>query len=526
MLLLGSHDPSKNLPLSLYHSPIGLYPFQAELAAFCIVRPSNLLVVDAGLGKSHIALATAAVLIEDDVIDHVLVLCEGNKIDEWVNDFATFTDIPATKYKGDVARRLRMRSRLKTAIVCTYQTFTKDAATFEVLKRGKRASSGPLINVMENKRVLVVMDEMTMIGNRLSTYHMAVERSVEVWGARTLGLTATPITNGMESYYNLGRILCPAAVGTVQSFENDHVVYRNQFHVATKFKDPELMASKMASVMLRKRKTDPDVIDQFPKLSEDFVPIQLNDDHASAYDELAMMAAAIPERQAAYCFRLLQDFANQPQSILVSNSKLADEFIATWGKKNIEQMSCSKSESVIHSLKAIVAQGDQAVVFCDHTSVLDALQADMAKANLPEPALYHGGVSQDQREEYKASFRAGTHKIMLASKAGEKGMNLPEANYIINFDVPLLHSSYVQRYSRGSRIGSNTEGILFVQTFIATGTVEEGAVRTWNNRNQQSDTMIDFDVDLEHDEAFVTAQARFAMIREARRKARETEDEG
>lgn len=469
-------------------------------------------------------MATAAVLVEDNEIDHVLILAEGNKIDEWVDDFRVFTDLGVTKYKGSPERRARLRTKLDTVIVATYQTATKDLATFEELKRGKRVHDGPMIEDLSDKRILVVMDEMTVIGNRLSTYHLAVDRAIQIWDARALGMTATPVTNGMESFYNMGRILCPNEVGTVESFERDHVVYRNKFHVATKFKAPELMVQKMATVMLRKRKTDPDVVDQFPRISEDIVAVHLYPDHAEAYDTLDMMASELPEREGMYAFRLLQDFANHPASILTSNSKLADDFMQTTSTVAIQKMTCSKSEATLRSIAQIVAQGDQVIIFCDHVSVLTALANDIVRAKMPEPGQFHGGVSDIKREADKAKFKSGEIKVLLCSKAGERGINLPEASYIINYDVPLLHSSYVQRYNRGSRIGFNVGGILFVQTLMAAGTVEEGAVASWNNRNAQSDALIDHDVDLAKDTEFITAQSRLAMVRAARRKAKEQED--
>ena len=66
----------------LYRSPIGLYQFQAEGVAYCYERNSNLLVWDCGIGKTHAAMATAALLFEDKLIDLCLVVCEKNKLTE------------------------------------------------------------------------------------------------------------------------------------------------------------------------------------------------------------------------------------------------------------------------------------------------------------------------------------------------------------------------------------------------------------------------------------------------------------
>lgn len=505
--------------MALYHSPLGLYEFQGELAAYCIARPRNLCVVDTGLGKTHVSLAAACIMFEDDMIDRLLIVAEGNKIREWKADVAAFTDLSAVLYRGDPAHRRRIRAKNTPVLIMTYETARNDLVVRTKRGRGEQLTNGPLMESFTGERLLVVYDEMPALGGRHSLLHRSQQMLINHVNPRIIGLTATPVTSGMESFYNLGRLLCPDLVGSETDFDRDHVVVRNQHRQAIRFKDAEGLAAKMAPVMLRKRKTDPDVIDQFPHLVEDFVSIELSDDHMAAYEDLTQL---IDESGAEYGFNMLTAFANHPRSILHSEAKVLEPFLEIHPVAEIEALTCSKSEAVIRKIKAISKQGDQVIVFCRHVAVLRELAEDLKTAKVTV-ASYHGDFSQNERESEKARFKDGSATVLLMSKAGEKGINLPEAGYIINYDVPLLHSQYIQRSNRGSRIGSNVDGILVVVTYIASETAEEGAVALWNRRNDQSDSLQDYDVDPIEDEAFVSAQARLALIRQANKETNSEE---
>jgi len=458
--------------------------------------------------NTHLALALIALLIEDNLIDRAIVAVEGNKVDEWIDDIAEFTQLSSLKYRGSKqARQNRLRKNPgDQVVVTTYQTARED------LVEGKGFDPGFMMQSFEGERLLVVYDEVTVLGGRTSRTHQVHRFFAHTLDARLLGLTATPVTSGAESYYNLGRIFCPDLVGTVEQFHKDHVVRFNSFHQPVQFRNLDVLAEKMAPVILRKRKTDPDVIDQFPKTVEDFVKVRLNEDHQALYDDLEAICEEVGEEQRTPAFGLLCSFANHPRSILTSQSKLAEAFLERHTFEEISKATCAKTESVLRKMRSVTDQGDQAVVFCNSVQVLDALYEDAKKAGI-SIERYHGGLSDDTREANKAAFKRGDVRVLLCSSAGERGINLPEASYIINYDVPTMHSSYIQRLSRASRIGSNAGEILVVVTFIASGSAEEACVKAWNRRNAQSDSLIDHDVD-PADLYFTSASERKRMIRE------------
>lgn len=498
--------------MSLYTNPQGLYPFQAQIAAMCVIRPSNLCAMEMGLGKTHIALAACAVLLEDGVVDRVLLLVEANKVDDWRKGIETFTGMSCGVYLGDpTERRSLIPAGGPQVILSTYNTAYRDMAVVPPNANTKVREFGPLTSGLVGQSVLLVMDEVAILADRTGSFHRAVKAFVELLQPRLLGLTGTPVTNSIESLYNLGRIFCPEQVGTVKHFEYDHVVRRNSFGTVTRSKNEDLLHHKMSGVLIRKRKTDDDVRDQFPQLSESFSTVRLTPEHMRLYRSLE----ALSEELEVPSFKILQNFVNDPASILASGSLLADEFLQRHSRDEILALRSVKIDEVATHVRRVVAQGDQILVFEESPKVLRGLRSALRDIEVAE---YHGEIDRSEREEQAARFRSGQIRVMLASAAGERGLDLPEATYVVNMDTPKLHSSYLQRINRGSRIGSNAGGRLFVKTFVAYQTVEDAAMRLWIGRNRQSDATIDLDA-LDEDE-FTTAGERHEMLQDSRRRMR------
>lgn len=505
----------------LYWSPWGLLPFQGTFAAYCSLRRNNLVNADTGLGKTHIGLAAAAVLLEDDKVDHVVYVVERNKVDEWAADIKEFTRFDFCRYTGTRDRRARLRKALPRVILTTYGVARSDLAIFPSADKRKTPSAGPFLDSLRGKRVMFILDEFAILGSRTSQYHRSIELAVrtvrktgECW---VVGMTGTPMTSSPENYYDLGRILCPDAVGTVEQFHRDHVVDFDEFNRPRNFKNLDLLAEKMSGVLLRKRKTDHDVVDYFPETVERFSKVELDPAHREAYDILATMVDELPESRQRFTFNVLTQFACHPRAILGTTSEFAQEFIGRIGVDAIKALVSAKTQALLPYLHEILSQGDGVLIFCRLTSVLDELSADLAGAGIGH-TMYTGQMSDSQRERAKALFRSGDVKVLLASAAAERGINLPEATYIVNFDVPLTHSSYIQRSARGSRLDAErTErSILVVKTLIADATADAGSMALWKKRNYQTDVLTNSDVS-DTDEHFVPSAERFRAVNIHRR---------
>ncbi|KAL3140741.1 hypothetical protein ABBQ32_005296 [Trebouxia sp. C0010 RCD-2024] len=107
--------------------------------------------------------------------------------------------------------------------------------------------------------------------------------------------------------------------------------------------------------------------------------------------------------------------------------------------------------AVLHSLK-----GQSTIVF---TASLEAthrvfLFLDACKSNLAEGVVeYSSHVSSVQRTANLGAFCQGECKVLVASDAMTRGMDIPSVANIVNYDAPVHTITYLHRVGRTARAG-------------------------------------------------------------------------
>lgn len=508
-------------PAPLYHSKLGLFEFQADGVARCYLREVNLAIWETGTGKGHLAMATACMLFEDDLIDLVLVVCEQNKVTEWVNDFQKFTDLKVTRYMGTLAKRAKLREQLASfqVLVSTYETTKNDVVSkvkVWVKSRGRfveRLVPQELTELLRDKRVLIVHDEVTKLGNRKSDNHQAHQALIstlrEGIRPRLLGLTATPIERGPDNLYDIGRIYIPETIGTVSAFEETCIEERNIFGQPTKWHNLEYLRDRISPIMLRKRKTDPDIVDLFPKQVEDFAHVNLDPVHQEFYEVVQDTFDGMDPWKERALYVVFRQIAGHPLSLLSSESEVAQTIVQTVGRGGLEALGAAKLDRLVKYLTTEVrGAGAQAVVFTFFgQSILPIIEARLRDEGFTV-VVNHGELSQAKRDQHREIFRSGGAEIFLTSDAGARGINLPEGSYTVQYELPCTHANYVQRMNRIHRIDSS-HPVNTSMSFVAVDTVEEGLAHLVVKRNAWSDVLLDDD---DTGENFFSAEQRKALI--------------
>jgi len=537
---------AQTTPESLFHPPFTLLEFQAEHVAQMYLRGNALLDWDTGLGKTVGTIALSCLLFEDDQIDLHLIVCEQNKIMEWVDDLHETSGLDAVAYAGEIGKRRKIIASIDSAapvkigrknsdtihhpqvLVGTYETFRNDLSETTTTKNRagrkiKTVSPGWLTRALVGKRILISYDEMTKIGNRGSTMHQAqtvLVKALEVAGhaPRLIGLTATPVERDPESYYNLGRLLAPEAVGTVAAFETDHVRYRDQFgripKGGAKNLTPETtfeswvtpLSVKMRPVLLRKRKSDEDVVGLFPETVERFVKVRLSDRQQDFYDSVK----AILDPEDMRNFGVLRMIAGMPQALVHSQNKIAQQIVDSVGESGLRSIGSTKLDVLLDRMTPIVlGQGDQAVVFTFFgPSMIPDVVTHMNEHGF-EAIGHYGAMSPQDRERAKDAFKAGDKRVLVSSDAGQRGINLPQAGYAFEFESALTHAGRTQRLNRIHRLDSKSKfdrQSVYFQTLVSLGTVEVGLLDGALARNEWSDQLTDSDDDPK--DLFITAEMR------------------
>lgn len=510
---------------NIYHSPRGLYPFQATGIADGYLRlemhgqhDGALVVWDTGTGKTHFAMALAALLYEDDEIDAVLLVAEKGKIGEWCEDFRSFTSLTPFLHHGAGREKRFQKNGLPDVLVTTYETAKADLARFEKVagKRGTSVVDNWMLDEYRGLRVLVVYDEITKLKNRSSQNYKAHQHALKAMARvahlRVVGLTATPVEKDYEDAFNQGRLLRPDLMPTVADFEKRFVRGRDPYGRPTyRHEVMHEFAGIMAPLIIRKRKTDPDVIDQFPAQIEESKHLVLPDPQYAFYEAIEALGQEHLEEHdepMPGLWTCLRQIAGYPEGLIHSQGVLAQQIVRAFGVDYLKAVPSGKVEWLLEHVAPIRDQGDKTVIFTFFgQSILPLLARDLRDKG-HRVYVNHGAMTPQEQTDSRLGFRQHQGPaIFLSSDAGARGLNLPEATYLVEYESALTFANRTQRVNRIHRIDS-TKKIVNVMTAFADYTVEDLIASKMINRNEQHDLLLDDDAG----EGFISASDRRAML--------------
>jgi ATP-dependent RNA helicase RhlE len=91
--------------------------------------------------------------------------------------------------------------------------------------------------------------------------------------------------------------------------------------------------------------------------------------------------------------------------------------------------------------------------------VMKALERVNIKAD-----TIHSDKLQDEREQTMLAFRKGELKILIATDISARGIDIPNVEYVINYDLPETSENYVHRVGRTGRGRQKGQAISFFST--------------------------------------------------------------
>jgi superfamily II DNA or RNA helicase len=98
------------------------------------------------------------------------------------------------------------------------------------------------------------------------------------------------------------------------------------------------------------------------------------------------------------------------------------------------------------------------IIFSEHRDTLNYLHQKIAGVigNAEAIVTIHGGTHRDERRRLQALFRSDPEvRILVATDAAGEGVNLQNANLMVNYDLPWNPNRLEQRFGRIHRIGQD-----------------------------------------------------------------------
>ncbi|MGZ8216676.1 DEAD/DEAH box helicase [Methylomagnum sp.] len=421
-----------------------------------------------GAEGSHVEGRSLSGAEGNNAIPPTLLIAPTSVIGNWKKEIERFApDLRAFIHHGTVrtqeAAKFRQTCLNHDVVITSYALARKDEK---------------LLSPIRWRRV--VLDEAQNIKNPTSAQTKAV---LKFSADHRLALTGTPVENRLLDLWSIFNFLNPGYLGKQSQFRQRYELPIQRDN------DPgraETLKRLIEPFVLRRVKTDPDIIRDLPDKLENKQFCNLCQEQASLYEavvrevEQRLGGTEAIDRQGLILSTLtrLKQICNHPAQFLHDGSPFTGD-------------RSPKLERLCDMLGDVIGEGESALVFTQFAEVGGQLERHL-RDTLDCPVFYlHGGVPATKRERMISEFQdpdTGPGVFVLSLRAGGVGITLTKANHVFHFDRWWNPAVEDQATDRAFRIGQQKN--VFVHKFITLGTLEERIDRLIEEKKQVASLIV------------------------------------
>ncbi|MGN0502986.1 MAG: DEAD/DEAH box helicase [Ruminococcus sp.] len=398
---------------------------------------------DMGLGKTVQILAFLEALRFQNPKGKVLLIVPASLLGNWQKEAARFTPgLSVEILHGAHAKTLTERYKKSNAFL-TITTY-RMAMSIEALA--------------ESFWDCIILDEAQAIKNPSAKQ----TRQIKKLNSRMrVIMTGTPIENDLSNLWSLFDFLNKGLLGSFEEFKRFCRGLEQKPEGYAKLK------SMIAPFLLRRVKTDKNIISDLPEKLEQIDYVTLSPKQAVLYRKL------LAETQE----KVLKSDGLQRKglvlSLLLHLKQICNHPDQYLGSEEYSPSQSGKFELLRQLAQTICEKRERVLVFTQFRELTEYLDVFLAEIFGRKGGVIHGGVSVKQRNEIVERFQSESYVpyLVLSVRAGGTGLNLTNANHVIHFDRWWNPSVENQATDRAFRIGQDKN--VMVHKFVCKGSVEE-----------------------------------------------------
>lgn len=314
----------------------------------------------------------------------------------------------------------------------------------------------------------IVCDEVQNLRSKTTQKYQAIKKLSALESVKyRVGLSGTPIYNRGSEIWPIVDILRPGLLGSFKEF-CEYFCYVNEKGKAIVLENKRESLRNMLQkhVMLRRKKTD-----VLTELKEKIRYKEIIDADINYYNT-----------ELAKIWKKLEDERKEAQSAFDASTAYQRAI-----QSERQAAGVAKLPHVINFVKNIMEIEESVVVFCHHKAIHSLLHQALAEF---KPASIIGGQSDTQRQSQIDSFQNGETKLMIAGlRAGNVGINLTRARYVIFAELDWSPAIHLQAEDRLHRIGQKST--VFAYYLMGNGTLDEHVAKVLVDKSYEIDAIMD-----------------------------------
>lgn len=173
---------------------------------------------------------------------------------------------------------------------------------------------------------------------------------------------------------------------------------------------------------------------------------------------------------------IIESMKNLSQRILTSATAMEEipSFTGLKNEKTIDFLKLSDVKPDIQFKKVITTTEEKldalfhlickignkrTLIFCNHREAVDRI-SELLKDKGIERETFHGGMEQDERERALLKFRNDSAKILITTDLAARGLDIPEVESIVHYQLPPKEDAFIHRNGRTARM--NAKGFAYL----------------------------------------------------------------
>lgn len=486
-----------------------LKPYQIDAVQKMVSKRRILVAYEMGLGKTPMTIAA----IEQLKPKRTLVLCLASLKYQWQKEISKFSDSTSIVIDGTLAKRHAQYTDVPNYdyVIMNYEQVVND---WELLKQYSFDA--------------IICDEATAIkGFKAKRAKKVKELAKNI--LIKFALTGTPIENGKpEEIYSIMQFVDPKVLGRFDIFDKTFIV-RNHFGGVQRYRNLTLLNNILTDHTVRKSQNDNDVKPYLPDaIYREPLLVPLDRSSQKLYDYIAndlltLLAEArelfgssfnvaahygqmydpgdpAVEMRGQIMSRIsaLKMLCSGPETIISSYTNFdkhtgkGSAYIHSLGEMLHGLSKTPKQDVTIDYLQdhLDIDPSYKAVVFATHIETVNALVSKLNSKGY-KAVKYTGEMNAKQKEEAKVEFQTTiATRVLVSSDAGGYGVDLPQANLLINYDQPWSSGLSVQRNGRINRTSSTWQTIT-IQDMLIRGSIEERQYSMLQQKSNVASAILD-----------------------------------
>lgn len=486
------------------------YPYQRTGCHFLADRERAATFDSVGLGKTLQIIGAYQILKNQGKLrnNRCLIVTLSAVKRQFAKEVEKFTDMKAISVSGTASKR---KKTIKGFMQRNDMEFL--VVNYEMLR------SKELLDLLIRCNFdVIALDEAHKIKSGVEDKLAGLNQSITAKCAYEIGdtipyrflATATPIQGKPQEIWSLFRFLDENILGSWEYFRERYTEY-SYFGIKGAQNEAELN-NLIIPYFIRRTKEMPEIQQQLPKVSHDYVFLEMTDTQVTIEEYILEQMAEMKQRvnklpigseerekadgimQGYYAF--LVENADSPLLFTLTDSGIAKKLLHEVQPKKLDKS--PKLEYLLDFIEQALYDEPQSkfIIFTRFERmsniIVDALNRLSEKRKQPfGTVVYSGKVSEPMRDYAKESFMNSPQvKVIVGTEAMSTGVNLQAANHIIHFDLPWKPSDIEQRNGRADRTG-NVHPNVFITYLLMAESYEEALLALIQRKNEMAKNILD-----------------------------------